>query len=376
MRIALIDGTKKHTYYPFGLMRLSAYLKDKGHEVHLYYKTLPPTTGWDEVWISAIFVFEIPHVISLIRQYAQHARVRVGGVSPSIMPEAFSGEPCEVHVGKHDEAEKYSLDYGALGFDPEYSMSKITDGCIRRCAFCAVPKIEPEYVERLRWKDDILPTTKYVVFSDNNYTARPLSKMRDDMEYFSELIRTTTNRYIDFNQALDCRMVSDEMADLLAAMPIRPYRFSYDGKQEDGHIERTITKLAERGKKDFTVFMLYNFTDSIPYTYERMRSMVELNDRLGVNIAIYPMRYQPLDQIDSKREYVGEHWSIIAKKNFMTSLNQHSLFGQFSFAAVSDFEDWFTDSPEKFNALLHYPKAAMLFKRKKGALRAARRDKR
>lgn len=373
MRIALVDGTKKHTYYPFGLMRLSSYLKDKGHEPQIFYKTLPkPTDKWDEVWISAVFTFEIPYVISLIRAYAPYAKVKVGGISPTLMPEAYAREPCEVHIGKHAEAEKYPLDYSGLGFEPEYSMSKITDGCIRRCKFCAVPTLEPEYIERSTWKEDILPSTKYVVFSDNNYTARPLEKMREDAEYFEWLTKATQNRHIDFNQALDCRIVTDEMADILAGMPIKPYRFSYDGKQEDGFIDDTVTKLAERGKKDFTVFMLYNFTDTIEYTYERMRSLVGLAESRDVNIAIYPMRYQPFEQIDERREYVGKHWTAAAKKAFMAGLNNHSLFGQFSFSSMEHFEYWFTDSPEKFKALLHYPKARQLFSRKKASLRQQR----
>jgi hypothetical protein len=373
MRIALVDGTKKHTYYPFGLMRLSSYLKDKGHEPQIFYKDLPnPNDGWDEVWISAVFTFEIPHAISLIRAYAPFSKVVVGGISPTLMPEVFKREPCEVYAGKHLEAEKYPLDYAGLGFKPEYSMGKITDGCIRKCKFCVVPTLETEYIERPAWKDDILDSTKYVVFSDNNYTARPLNKMREDLAYFDWLTKNTKNRYIDFNQALDCRIVTDEMADLLAAMPIRPYRFSYDGKQEDGFIVDTITKLASRGKKDFTVFMLYNFMDTIEYTYERMRTMVSLAEALGVNIAVYPMRYQPFEEIDENREYVGKHWTTAAKKSFMAGLNSHSLFGQFSFSSMEHFEYWFTDSPEKFKSLLHYPDARKLFARKKAALRQER----
>ena len=66
MRIALIDGTKKHTYYPVGLLRIGAMLKDKGHDVKLFYKDMPKEDDdFDEYWISAIFTFEIVHVKSL-----------------------------------------------------------------------------------------------------------------------------------------------------------------------------------------------------------------------------------------------------------------------------------------------------------------------
>ena len=106
MRIALIDGTKKHTYYPVGLLRIGAYLKDIGHEVKLFYKDLPSQNDtFDEYWISAIFTFEIAHVKKLIRYFSQKGKVRVGGISPTIMPEAFKNEPCELSIGRMTEAE-------------------------------------------------------------------------------------------------------------------------------------------------------------------------------------------------------------------------------------------------------------------------------
>ena len=370
MRIALIDGTKKHTYYPVGLLRIGAYLKDIGHEVELFYKDLPAQNDiFDEYWISAIFTFEIAHVKKLIRYFSQKGKVRVGGISPTIMPEAFKNEPCELSIGRMTEAEIYPLDYSLLKEKPEYSMAKITDGCIRKCAFCAVPKLEPKYTERPNWKADILETTKFVVLSDNNYTARPLDKMREDAEYFQDLKKTTKNKYIDFNQAIDARLITEEMAEILGKMPINPMRFSYDGSQERGHIQTAIERMAAQGKKTFIIYMLYNFTDTIPYAYQRIKELVLLQERLGVNITVFPMRYQPLDCEDTDRAYVGKHWTIQARKNFMSAINQYSIGGQFSFPSVDEFRYWLGDSAEKFTALMAYPKAKELFSRRKEELR-------
>lgn len=372
MRIALVDGTQKHTYYPFGLLRIGARLKDEGHDVKLFYKDLPPEGEYDEVWICAIFTFEIPYVKSLIRRYAKQSKVCVGGVSPSIMPEAFRDEPCELHLGKDEKAELYPLDYSLLGFEPEYSMSKITDGCIRKCGFCAVHKIEPTYFERPHWKDDILPTTKYVVFSDNNYTVRGIDNMRRDAEYFKWMIENTRNRTIDFNQALDARLMTGELAEVLGSMPISPMRFSYDGPQERGHVANAIRLMSGYGKKNFTIYMLYNYMDKPEDCWIRAHEMVEVAEETETNVCVFPMRYQPIDQIDSSRDYTGKHWTDKEKKTFMTMLNHHSLYGQISFNSVAAFEDWFMDSPEKFVKMLNYPKASQYYARKKGEMRFER----
>lgn len=374
MRVALIDGTKKHTYYPVGLLRIGAMLRDRGHDVKLFYKDMPKEADdFDEYWISAIFTFEITHVKKLIRMLAKKGKVRVGGISPTLMPEAFDGEPCELSLGKMADAERYPLDYSLLGEPPEYSMAKITDGCIRKCGFCAVHRLEPQYIERPRWKEDILPTTKYVVLSDNNYTARPLDLMEKDAEYFSGLVKNTHNRFIDFNQAIDARLITPEMARILGQMPISPVRFSYDGPQESGHIQKAISLMAENGKKQFVIYMLYNFTDTIDFAYTRMRELVELGISLGVSLSVFPMRYQPLDTIDEDRKYIGKHWTEQARKNFMSALNHYSIGGTFSFDDIKDFEFWLGKDKDEFVRLMAYPKAQQLFSKKKEILRQERR---
>lgn len=376
MRIALVDGTKKHTYYPVGLLRIGAMLRDKGHEVKLFYKNMPKEDDvFDEYWISAIFTFEITHVKKLVRMFSKKGRVRVGGISPTLMPEAYAGEPCEISKGKMLEAEEYPLDYSLLGFEPEYSMAKITDGCIRHCGFCAVHRLEPEYIERPRWKEDILATTKHVVFSDNNYTARPIDKMREDAEYFSWLVKNTKNKTIDFNQAIDARLITPEMAKVLGGMPIVPMRFAYDGPQEKGHIQRAITLMAENGKKQFLVYMLYNFTDEIVDAYRRIRELTFLGIELGVSVSTFPMRYQPFDVIDENREYLGKKWTVQARKNFMTALNYYSGRGLYRFTTMDEFYFWLGKDENEFLRLMAYPKAPILFSRKKEALRRTRREK-
>ena len=84
---------------------------------------------------------------------------------------------------------------------------------------------------------------------------------------------------------------------------------------------------------------------------------------------MFPMRYQPLDCEDTDRAYVGKHWTIQARKNFMSAINQYSIGGQFSFPSVDEFRYWLGDSAEKFTALMAYPKAKELFSRRKEELR-------
>ena len=76
---------------------------------------------------------------------------------------------------------------------------------------------------------------------------------------------------IDFNQAIDCRLFTDEIADLIQGLPITPLRFAFDGLHEDGFFQRAIEKVAKRGFWQIVNYVLYNFNDTPEDFYYRIR---------------------------------------------------------------------------------------------------------
>jgi len=53
----------------------------------------------------------------------------------------------------------------------------------------------------------------------------------------------------------------------------------------------------------------------------------------------------------------------------MNILNKQSIAGQVSYIKVKDFEYWFTESAERFDRLLSYPKINTYMQKKKGERR-------
>ncbi len=53
--------------------------------------------------------------------------------------------------------------------------------------------------------------------------------------------------------------------------------------------------------------MLYNYTDSPKDFYARLRINVLLNERMGMKISSFPMKFIPLTAKD--RAFIGEHWT-------------------------------------------------------------------
>jgi len=359
--------------YPLALLKIGAWRKSLGDTCELFDDRLPKAGEFDEIWITTVFTFDIPHAIGMVREAKNRAgRVLVGGVSATLLPEKFEAEGVEVHRGLIPDAEVFSPDYSLLGFTPEYSISHTSRGCVRRCGFCMVHKLEPEFYNRRDWVNDIHSQTKKVLFFDNNWLAKDIEDVKQDTEIMRMLVDTGRITGIDFNQGIDARLMTEELADLMQGLPINPVRFAFDGMQEDGHYQNAVRMMAKRGFNNFMAYVLYNFMDTPEDFYYRLRESVVLASELGVSVGSFPMRYQPILDIDKGRDFIGKHWTDAKKKGFMTILQRQSIGGGVTFNKASDFEYWFGKDASEFNRLLSYPKLRQLIERKKGALRIER----
>lgn len=373
MRIALVDGTKKSNIYPLPLLKIGAWRKSIGDEVKIFYGSLPKAGAYDEIWITTKFTFDIPFAVGLTREAKSRARrVYVGGISATLLPEYFRREGVDVHIGLIPEAEPFHPDYSLLGFAPEYSITHTSRGCIRKCGFCMVSKLETEFCDRPEWDKDISPETRRILFFDNNWLAKPKKLLIRDVEKIRALMANNHIREVDFNQGLDARLVTEEIADLLAGLPIRPIRFAFDGMHEDKYYQTAITRMAARGHKDFRNYVLYNFKDTPEDFYYRLREGVRLSLELGIKVDSFPMRFQPILDVDNGRDYLGANWNPKARSGFMTIMGSASTSGQISFQNMAHFELFFGKNAAEFVKLINYPKIHELSEKRSGYLRMCR----
>ncbi len=376
MRIALVDSNRKGQIYPLALMKIGAWQQSLGNECVLFDNRLPDAGEFDEIWITTVFTFDIPYSVGMAREAKNRCKVvRVGGVAASLLPKYFEDKGVVVHQGLIPDAENFSPNYDLLGKVPEYSISHTSRGCIRKCKFCMVPKLEPVFGERGGWVDDIHPGAKKVLFFDNNWLAKDFSDLQSDILKLKHLVGEGRINSIDFNQGLDARLVTEEIADLLQGIPIEPVRFAFDGMHEDGHYQKAIRLMAKRGFRDFMSYVLYNFMDKPSDFYYRLRVAVELTQELKVRVKSFPMRYQPILEIDNQRTYIGKYWTLKKRKGFMSIMGSVFAYGQVScvgrrgWTPIEEFEYWFGKNAEEFERLLTYPKIKELSGSKAGSLR-------
>lgn len=195
------------------LMKLSAYHKAKGDDVKWYL----PLETYDKVYASKVFTDS--HI-------ELNNGMVVGGSGCDDMKRKL---PAKVDACKPD----YSI-YP----DCDYSIGYTTRGCIRKCKFCFVPKMEGK-IQYYRAVSDIWRGQGNLVLLDNNILAQ---KGR-----FLEVLKfcKAKNIKVDFNQGLDCRLVhADEIAIIKRYRRyITKIRFAFDDLSYDVNVEYVCRKL-------------------------------------------------------------------------------------------------------------------------------------
>jgi hypothetical protein len=201
----------------------------------------------------------------------------------------------------------------------------------------------------------IYATPKEIIRFDK--VARPLYD-----KYFKKVKRT---RYIDFNQGLDVRLVTEEKMKKLAEINIRPLRIAFDQyTQKTANLYKKAIKLAAKyGLTNLSNYLLYNYKDKPEDLYKRMKINIDLCEELGVTIYSFPMKFHPVD--DPKyfynRDFIGEHWN----KKFIRAIQAvlNSTKGKIG-RGKSFFEEAFGKDLDEFRKILLMPEAFIIYRRK------------
>ena len=323
IKVLLVEPFYKAKYPPLGLMKISTYHRRRGDEVVFYKGTSAEVRdrAWDIIYIATMFTYQWRGVIDTIRFYQRHkggARIVVGGILASLLPDELEAETgIRPHVGLWHDVDRLPPDYSLFDGSHQYgvgdaSIAYTTRGCIRRCAFCAVPRLEPDFVPYIPLAPQIDSSKKDLILLDNNALASSdFSRIINDIRNagFERGARFNGKlRRVDFNQGVDARLLNEDHMRLLSTIAIHPLRIAFDHiNLKDTYIRKV--RLAHKyGIAHLSNYVLYNFKDTPEDFYQRLRINVELNEELGLSIFSFPMRYMPLDA--KVRGYVeNPHWT-------------------------------------------------------------------
>lgn len=232
MKVALLD-VDGYNFPNLALAKLSTYHKTKGDDVEWYN---PLFSNPDVIYASKVFTFTSDY----LDYNPKHMdRIVKGGTGYNRQFKL----PAEVENCLPDLTLYPQYDF-AYGF--------LTRGCINKCPWCIVPEKEGN-IKIVDTLERVSQSRKEVVLMDNNFLAAPMDFIKSQLEF---AIKNKIK--LDFNQALDCRLVDEEKANLLAKVKwIKYIRFACDQLSQLEPLKRAISLLRKKGyKKEVQVYVL------------------------------------------------------------------------------------------------------------------------
>ena len=203
MRIGLIDVDGRHGKKKWGATIYPNVALGKIARWHTM-------QGDDVEWAQPIDLFDRHHYDIL---YAS----KVFNFSPDIDFRQFSfdrlgkgGTGYDIYKRLPDEIDKLQPLYAMYPWLPKnQAVGKLTEGCPNKCFWCVVPKKEGRIRPYMDIEEIAIEGRTHVVLMDNNILAAG--------DYAKEQLQKIIDLglHIDFNQAMDARLVTPEYAELL-----------------------------------------------------------------------------------------------------------------------------------------------------------------
>lgn len=429
---------------------------------------------WDRVCITTLFTFYWQKTIDTInfakRLCKTKEEVKVGGIAASLVPKEIERETgIKPYVGLLDKPGIYDdndiiidhlpLDYSILNeIDYVYPerdgyYGYMTRGCVNKCAFCAVPKIEPtyncfisvksqiEYIKEnfgekrnlLLLDNNVLASerfneiideikqcgfdkdTKYFSPNEYNISIKQLNNGYNDRGYIRSIVKQykqliskqnkktqeemyeklsefkllseyTANkesilelddyfrpyfekyyknkakeRYVDFNQGIDARLINENNMAKLSEIPIRPLRIAFDDWKFKDIYERAIRIAKNNNIKNMSNYILYNFNDKPEELYYRLKLNINLSEELKINIYSFPMKYHPIQdpKYFRNRNYEGKYWNRKFIRAIQAILN--ATKGKVG-NGKEFFEEAFGKDVDEFKKLMYMPETLIIYR--------------
>lgn len=429
---------------------------------------------YDRVGITTLFTFYWDITIETINFVKKLCKdendVMVGGIMSSILPDRveeatgirpFVGTLSKPGILDDNDIviDTLPLDYSILEeIDYVYPanngyLAYMTRGCVNKCPFCAVPKLEPQYMgyipivkqieitnQRFGGKKDLLLLDNNVLascqfeqiideirksgFTKNSRYIEPnlyeiaiknlkegynekgyikaivkqykllIKKFGDNGQWIYDLLsenhllydytaskdailktyntlkpcfekiynKRPKRRFVDFNQGIDARLITDNNMKKLSEIPVNPVRIAFDHWELHDIYEKAVRTAVKHGHKKLSNYVLYNFKDKPIELYKRLKLNIDLCNELDVSIYSFPMKYHPIEDPDyfSNRDYIGVYWNRKFIRTIQAILN--STKGKVG-SGYSFFCKAFGKDEEEFMKLLYMPEEMIIYRR-------------
>lgn len=179
---------KRYSVFPpYGLLKIGAYFKSKGHSVRLLdclsnikkteiyklktgnfehnsmrpmylygttysdlKKELVKQKQPDEIWVTSVFTYSwisYHKTIEICKEVFPDSKVILGGLYATLCPEkAKESKADKIFIGEMHEADHFFPDYSLTQEDHRFFFLNTTKGCCNKCSYCSVPILENKII--------------------------------------------------------------------------------------------------------------------------------------------------------------------------------------------------------------------------------------
>ena len=328
--------SKNHSnFLPIGLLKIASYYRQIGAKIQLIRGKKFSVFYPDRILITSLFTYWSSYVkdaVSFFKIHYPNAKIEVGGIYASLMPEhckKYTG--CDsVFVGQHTKADKYRPAYDLI--DVNYQIIHGMRGCIRKCSFCGIWKLENKQFKKAHQIKEEIESNK-IIFYDNNFLANP--NIENILYMLANTIYNGKVIHCDCQSGFDGRTLEKkpQLAKMLRKARFSNVRIAWDfGYEQYDQVLNWINLLREAGYNNRTIFifMIYNWK----YDYDYMELKREKCFEWKIQIA--DCRFRPLDATfdnyngniknqSNDDYYIHPNWTDFEVKKFRANVRKHNI---------------------------------------------------
>lgn len=312
-KIGLID-VDGHNFPNIPLMKISAWHKKQGDSVEWYSPLL--SGHMDKVYVSKVFSFSEDY------EFCVDADEIVKG---------GSGYCISIVDGKeiYDKSKDINLPYEVEHIYPDYSLYGIEDtaygflsrGCPRGCDFCHVEAKEGRSSRKVADLSEFWNGQKNIVICDPNILA-----CREYKDLLQQLI--DSKAWVDFNQGLDIRLMTEEKAEMLKQIKCKNLHFAWDRFEDKEKILpkfKMFKEITGIAYQKLGVFVLCGFNTTFEQDLERVYTLRDLG--FSPYVMLYNKENIPKgSRLRHLQRYVNARWIFRSTPNFEDYGKVDSIF--------------------------------------------------
>lgn len=254
------------------------------------------------LYASIPFTWELEAVGDKLAQSSfEWDKAVIGGPAVKLVPDVFNWMK-HVTTGDH---------YPNVLQRVNPMATRTTVGCIRSCEFCGVQKLEGKFRELLDWPD--LP-----IICDNNLLAA------SDRHFDRVIERLRGHKNVEFSFGLDCRLLTNPRAKLLASLNLkkRGVRIALDYPDYIDQWSTAVDMLQGAGvaKRNIASFALIGFNSGPVEAWDRCNFI----EKSGV--CVLPVWFHPLNAHQRNivtRVQMSLGWTDYERRRIMQWFYQH-----------------------------------------------------